>query len=195
MIVSTVTLTQHDSRLLSSAILYLLGIVGSGDKGADVVQALDTKGLRMITDATKMLAVSAEGLKDTDAAAPSSKKFMDNLDRLQELGLVLMGNKPVEVTPVTSAQKIDLDGKATGPKQYQLWLTHEQIHLVCGAVTFAEGGLARDPMAMLKALEMYDSYRGPVSEDFVTKFNQVHEAARKDGEPVSTSENDEPTEE
>src|SRR6266576_3712955 len=120
----TVTLTQHDSRLLSLAVLYVLGITGSGNAGADAMASLPNYGKSLLNDATNMLSAAAEGLDGNAKVMPNKERFLDNLNRLKELGLMLMGDEPVEATPVVrkSIQAIDAEGNVTGPKQYQLWL-------------------------------------------------------------------------
>lgn len=186
-----VELTQHDSRLISAAILYVLGIAGSGAEAAGVVRLLTAKGRSMLNDATVMLSSSVEGAGGDDVVTVSGDTFSENLARLKDIGLLLMGDKQVEVTPVAQVQKLDSEGNVTGPKLYQLWVTHDEIHLLHWAIMFAEGGLSRDPMAMLKALTVYAEQREHL-DGFVDKFNQVHEAARvEDGEGSFSSDDSE----
>ena len=78
-------------------------------------------------------------------------------------------------------EPIDQDGTTTGPKQYQLWLTHDQIHLIHHAVMFAESGLNGDGVGLAKAAVIYAELREMEYDNFVDKFNQVHEKARQDG--------------
>src|SRR6266850_3177280 len=183
----SVTLTKHDSRLVTAAISYVLAIVGSGDEGADAVKMIRRPASKaLLMDATELLAVSQEGLSNDAQVRPEFDVFSDNLDRLKFIARGLMGKEdfvPAVLEPIAS------DGSVTGPKQYQLWLTHEQIHLLHWAVTFVESAMNRDVAGLTKATTVYRELRETELTAFVDKFNQVHEAARvADGEGTFSKE-------
>ena len=179
-------LSQHDSRILSAAIGYVLAIAGSGFEGADALNVItDRKARKILTSATDMLARARPELGADDLAPPSGGTFSANLDRLRDIGKGLLGT--VESGPVTAVaevntiEPIDKEGKVTGPKQYQLWITHEEIHAVYHAITAVDAMAAGDVLLAYEAVKQYEAH-APEIVTFVDKFNQVHEAARKDGE-------------
>lgn len=177
-------LSQHDSRLISAAIGYLLAITGSGSEGAVAMGSITRRNsVKMLKHSTEVLAVAKEGMAGTDVAQVSADTFEANLDRLQEIAKGLMGDtEPVTaVAEVSTVEPIDADGKATGPKQYQLWITHEEIHALYHAITAVEALQAADVLTAYESVKQYAMYAEEV-ETFATKFNQVHEAARVDGE-------------
>jgi hypothetical protein len=177
-------LTQHDSRLVTAAITYLLAITGSGSEGATALLQIRNKDTRKaLRDATALLTVSTEGMDTAD----SPEIWADNLERLQEIARNLLGVTEVELEPVRSMEPVNKDGEPIGPKHYELWLTHEQIHLVHWAVKFAESAISFDPVGLSEAVEVYNDLRERELETFVTKFNQVHEVARQDDGETSVS--------
>lgn len=188
-------LTKHDSRLVVAAITYMLAIASSGEEGAKAlgIGIKNRNARKAILDATGLLAISTEGATEDELLEPSGDVFKANLERLRLIGKGLLGvtanGDTGDFTPAVM-EPIAADGKVTGPKQYQLWLTHEQIHLVHWAVTFAEAAVEFNHEALAKAAEVYAVLREGELDSFVTKFNQVHEVARvADGE-TSTYEDD-----
>jgi len=185
-------LSKHDSRLIAAAITYVLAISGSGEEGADALDRITRpKSRRAIADATSLLAAAKEGMDGSEVVETSGDTFSANLDRLQAIGRGLLGadklNEKViaePAPPVSVMEPISSDGKVTGPKQYQLWLTHDEIHLIHHAVMFAESGLKGDGVGLAKAAIVYADLSETSLDRFVDKFNQVHEVARKDGEPA-----------
>lgn len=178
-------LTKHDSRLVTAAISYALAVAGGGDAGADAVRLLPRKSRELIQDATDLLTISQEGLAGDALVKPEFEVFSKNLDRLQSIAKGLMGLMGEGDFVPAVLEPIATDGTVTGPKQYQLWLTHEQIHLLHWAITFVESALDREPEGLTKAASVYRSLRETELPNFVDKFNQVHEAARRDDGEVS----------
>ena len=180
-------LSKHDSRLVAAAITYVLAISASGDEGAEAVDHIrNRKSRTAIMDATELLAAAKEGMTGSEEVVVSGDTFANNLERLQAIGRGLLGAEKViaePAPPVSVMQPIGTDGTTTGPKQYQLWLTHGQIHLLHWAIEFVEAALTFDPEGLGKASRVYMDLRDTELEAFVDKFNQVHEVARKDGEP------------
>jgi len=179
-------LTKHDSRLLAATITYLLAISGSGDEGALALDTIKNKNSRRaLADATELLAVAREGMELTDGATIDGETFVENLARLQEIGRGLLGADTVTAEPAVM-EPIDNEGKSTGPKQYQLWLTHDEIHLIHHAIVFVTAGLEGDGTGLAKAALVFSSLAEDGYDAFVDKFNQVHEAARQDDGESST---------
>jgi len=181
-------LSKHDSRLIAAAITYVLAISGSGEEGADALDRITRpKSRRAIADATTLFAAAKEGMTGDEVVKMDGDTFSANLDRLQAIGRGLLGADIVTAEPappVSVMEPISSDGKVTGPKQYQLWLTHDEIHLIHHAVMFAESGLKGDGVGLAKAAIVYADLSETSLDRFVDKFNQVHEVARKDGEPA-----------
>lgn len=182
----SVNLTKHDSRLVTAAISYALAITAGGLAGSEVVRLLPKRSRELIQDATDLLAISQEGLAGDALVKPEFDVFEKNLNRLQNIARGLVGTEdfvPAVLEPIAA------DGTVTGPKQYQLWLTHEQIHLLHWAVTFVESAMNRDVEGLTKATTVYRELRETELTAFVDKFNQVHEAARvADGEGTFSKE-------
>jgi hypothetical protein len=173
-------LSKHDSRLIAASIAYLLAITGSGDEGAVAMNLIKNRNSRnAIFDATRLLAVSKEGMIGNEEVVEDGNTFADNLERLGEIGKGLL--RAEEVTAEVSVMEpISTDGTGIGPKQYQLWLTHDQIHLIHHAVMFAESGLSGDGVGLADAAIIYAELREKEYDAFVNKFNQAHEVARQD---------------
>lgn len=79
---------------------------------------------------------------------------------------------------IQSMQPIDKTGESTGPKQYQLWLSHDELHLLYWAMTTAIALSTRDT-SVNEAVELFAQQQEHY-EQFVAKFNAVHELARAD---------------
>jgi hypothetical protein len=169
-------LTQHDSRLITAAIMHLLAITRTGQEGAEALQSLtDLKSLNMLRDATVLLGGSKEGSVLSDVVTVNQETFADNLNRLSDIARELLGKEDFQTATL---EPIDPEGKTTGSKQYQLWLTHDQIHLVHWAVSIAENLVVQDVAKIIASVQEYEAVRGDIDE-FVNKFNQVHEVARQ----------------
>lgn len=191
-----VKLSAHDTRLLSAAIAYTLGVIGVGEDSADFVNDLaDTspREYKMLSGARSMLARSKEGMTDDSPAPSSAETFIDNLERLYALGILFTADSQTEaeLEAVQAATDIDKDGNEVGAKRYALWLTHDEIHLIHWALMAAEAVKDANSLSEMQgATEAYVGLRTDVVDElkfdnFVTKFDNVHRQARiDDGEEV-----------
>jgi hypothetical protein len=79
------------------------------------------------------------------------------------------------------------------PKQYRLWLSHDEIHMLHWAVRVAEAALVHDLEDTSESMLMYEVQRQGAAElkipptmpevafkKFVDKFDKMHSLARAD---------------
>ena len=96
---------------------------------------------------------------------------------------------------MTTIQPMDTNGTVTGPKQYQLWLSHEEMHLIYWALDLAYISRIADTsnmsnmVAFIKATfgfdKVYEKLTQQGVEAFADRFDTVHKQARADdGETV-----------
>ena len=173
------TLTLHDAHLLSAAAGVTLATVGSGDAGAAMLKALSIvkPGIKpLLADGLLMLS-SAKDVPVQTEVEPSLDVLKTNLERLKQVAIDLLTTAE---TSQESFQSLEVEG----PKQYRLWLSHEEIHLVFWALCVAQ---AIDEQQVNKAHEAAMAYsdirRGVLGkgyEAFQDKFDRVHEQARVD---------------
>lgn len=190
--VSPVKLSAHDTRLVSAAIVHTLAIIGAGALSGDFVNSLADSSPReyeMLGGARDMFARSKEGL-DVGAPAPaSSQTFLENLERLNAIGILLSTDQNAESEatldePVQVATDLDKDGREVGAKRYALWVTHDELHVLHWALKTGESIARKDPNFIPNGLK-YAGIRKEVVGDaaferFVTKFDNVHQQARID---------------
>ena len=185
-----VKLSAHDVRLLSAAIAYTLGLIGTGDKSALFVNSLadsDPRAWEMLEGARQMLVRSKEGQTEDSVTKAEAATFVANLEHLNNLGILLSGGDAIgveaEVEPVQVATDLDKDGREVGAKRYALWVTHDEIHLLHWALKAAESIAKRQPTFIQNGMK-YAGLRSDLGEaafdNFVTKFDNVHQQARID---------------
>ena len=173
------TLTLHDARLLSAAAGLTLATVGSGDAGAAMLKALSLikPGIKPLIADSLMMLSSVKNVPVQTTVEPALNVLQANLERLKQVAIDLLTTAE---TSQESFQSLEVEG----PKQYRLWLSHEEIHLVFWALCVAQ---AIDEQRVNKAHEAVMQYsdirRGLLGngyDAFQAKFDKMHEQARVD---------------
>jgi len=186
-------LSQHDARVLSATIALALATVGSGRAGREALNFVgesDSRARDLIDNAIATLSRSSEWMDVRVAVVGSADVFLSNMQRVQAIARLLLGDKnggvAVEVEPVEVVTDVDKAGAEIGTKRYALWITHDEIHLLHWALKAAEAIKAANSLSeMQENTEAYIGLRDDVVDEtafdaFVTKFDNIHRQARID---------------